>query len=67
MYNSANIITTLKNHVYADHCMIEIFKEVNNVLKGPYEKQFTKKKPHVNGTTIFNFFVAKDFNKKNNV
>jgi hypothetical protein len=47
--------------------MIEIFKEVNNVLKGPYEKQFTKKKPHVNGTTIFNFFVAKDFNKKNNV
>jgi len=29
-YNNANGISTLKKHVYANHCMIEkIFKETN--------------------------------------
>jgi hypothetical protein len=32
LYNSANGITTLKKHVYVNHCMIEE-KEVNNLLK----------------------------------
>jgi hypothetical protein len=40
--------------------IVKLFKEeVNNVLKELYERQLTKKRPHVNGTTIFNFFVAK--------
>jgi hypothetical protein len=35
LYNNANGITTLKKHVYANHCMIaKIFeKEVKNLLK----------------------------------
>jgi hypothetical protein len=35
LYISANGITTLKKHVYVDHCMIaKIFEEkVNNLLK----------------------------------
>jgi hypothetical protein len=42
-------------------------KEVNNLLKKPYERQPKKKTPHVNGTVISNFFVAKDFYKKDDV
>jgi hypothetical protein len=63
VFNNANGITALKKHVYANHCMItKIFlKEVNNLLKEPYERQPTNKKPHVNGTISSNFFVAKDY------
>ncbi len=58
----------LKKHVYVDHCMIvKIFEEINNILKEPYEKQPTKKKPHVNGTNISNFFVTKDLYRKDDV
>ncbi len=65
LYNSANGIITLKKHVYAKHCIIvQIFEEVNNLLKEPYEKQPAKKKPHVNGTIISNFFVATIFYEK---
>jgi hypothetical protein len=68
LYNNANGITTLEKHVYVDHCMIaKIFEKINNLLKKPYERQPTKKRPHVNGTIISNFFVAKDFYKKNDV
>jgi hypothetical protein len=42
-------------------------EEVKNMLKEPYERQRAKKIPHVNGTTIFNFFVAKEFYKKDDV
>jgi hypothetical protein len=61
LYNIANGIITLKEHVYADHSMItKIFKEkVNNLLKKPYEKKPTKKRPHVNGNIISNFFATK--------
>jgi len=38
----------------------KIFEEIKNILKEPYERQLVKKKPHVNGSTISNFFVAKD-------
>jgi len=34
------------------------------LLKEPYEKQPAKKKPHVNGTIISNFFVATNFYEK---
>jgi hypothetical protein len=43
------------------------FEEVNNLLKKPYERQLAKKRPHVNRTTIYNFFIVKDFYKKNDV
>ncbi len=34
LYNSANKITTLKKHVYVDHCMItKMFEKVNSFLK----------------------------------
>ncbi len=36
-------------------------------LKEPYERQPPKKILHVNETSIFNFFVAKDSNKKNDM
>ncbi len=67
--NIENGINTLKKHVYANHCMIaKIVKEkVNNLLKKPYERQFTKKWPHVDVTIISNFFVTKDFYKKDDV
>jgi hypothetical protein len=45
LYDSANGISTLKKHVYANHFMIaNIFKEkATNLLKILYERQFTKK------------------------
>jgi hypothetical protein len=43
------------------------FEKVNNLLKKPHERKLTKKKPHVNGTAIFNFFVTKDSYKKDDV
>jgi hypothetical protein len=42
-------------------------KEINNLLKEPYERQSIKKKPHVNETISSNFFVAKDYYKKDGV
>ncbi len=46
----------------------KIFEEkVNNLLKESYERQPAKKRPHVNGTTISNFFATKDFYKKDDV
>jgi hypothetical protein len=60
LYNDANAIIALKKHVYANHCMIaKIFEKVNNLLKKPYERQLTKKRPHVNGTIIFIFLLPK--------
>jgi hypothetical protein len=40
LYNNANGITTLKEHVYANHCMIvKLFEEeVNISLKEPNER-----------------------------
>ncbi len=68
LYNSASAIIALKKHVYANHCMIaKIFEEIKNLLKEPYERQFAKKSPRVNKTTIFNFFTTKDFYKKYDV
>ncbi len=39
LYNSANEIIALKKHIYVNHCMIvkTFEKEVNNLLKKPYE------------------------------
>jgi hypothetical protein len=43
LYNSANGITTLKEHVYVNHCMItKMFEEVNSLLKD-VEKHLQKK------------------------
>jgi hypothetical protein len=65
LYNNANGITTLKKHVYANHCMIaKIFEEVNISLKKPDERELAKNRPHVNGSIIFNFFTTKDSYKK---
>jgi hypothetical protein len=36
----------------------KIFEEVKNMLEEPYEKQPTKKRPHVNGNIISNFFAT---------
>jgi hypothetical protein len=69
LYNNANGITALQKHVYVDYCMIaKIFeKEVNNLLKKPYESQLAKKILHVDGSIISNFFATKDFYKKDDV
>ncbi len=70
LYIIANGITTLKKHVYVDHCMIaKIFEEIRyNLLKFElHERELAKKRPHVNGYTISNIFVAKDLYKKNDV
>jgi hypothetical protein len=40
------------------------FEKVNNLLKEPHETKPTKKRPHVNETTIFNFLMPKIFIKK---
>jgi len=37
------------------------FEEVNFLLDEPYERQLAKKRPHVNGTIISNFFATKYF------
>jgi hypothetical protein len=66
----ANGIITLKKHVYVYHCMIaKIFEEIRyNLLKFElHERELAKKRPHVNGSTISNIFVAKDLYKKNDV
>jgi hypothetical protein len=44
--------------------IVRTFEKVNNLLKKPHDKEPTKKRPHVNGITIFNFFDAKDSYKK---
>ncbi len=63
-----NGIIAMQKHVYVDHCMIaKISEEVKNLLKKPYENQPTKKIPCVNGTITSNFFVTKEFYKKNDV
>jgi hypothetical protein len=55
LYNNANEITALNEHVYANHCMIiKLFEEeVNISLKEPNEREFVNKRPHVNGNIIF--------------
>ncbi len=69
LYNNANGINALKKHVYAYHYMIaKMFdEEVKNMLKKPYERQHAKKRPHVNGTIIFDFFATKKIYKKDDV
>jgi hypothetical protein len=43
LYNSANGITTLKKHVYVDHCMItKMFEKVNSLLKDVERHQQNK-------------------------
>ncbi len=42
----------------------KIFEEVNNMLEEAYEKQPTKKRPHVNGNIISKFLLPKFFIKK---
>jgi hypothetical protein len=42
----------------------KIFQEINNLLKTLHERELAKKRPHVNGTIVFNFFVAKYFIRK---
>jgi hypothetical protein len=65
LYNNANEITTLKEHVYVNHYMIvKIFEKVNISLKEHDERELSKKRPHVNGRIIFNFFTTKDSYKK---
>jgi hypothetical protein len=45
----------------------KIFEKINNLLKKLHERKLAKKRPHVNETTISNFFVAKYSYKKNDV
>jgi hypothetical protein len=41
--------------------IVKIFeKKKNNLLKELHGKKLAKKRPHVNGTTISNFFATKD-------
>jgi hypothetical protein len=42
-------------------------KEVNNPIREELKRQPTKKKPILSGVVIFNFFVTKDFFKKDDV
>jgi hypothetical protein len=37
------------------------FEKISNLLKNLDEREPIKKRPQVNGTIIFNFFVAKAF------
>ncbi len=46
---------------------VKTFEKVKKLFKIPYERQFAKKRPHVNGTTISNFFIVKDLYKKDDV
>ncbi len=52
----------MKKHVDCDHATIVNFfeKEVNALVKGPFEKQLTKKRMYVLGSAISNFFFVKD-------
>ncbi len=44
-----------------------VIVQSTSLLKDPYEGEHAKKSPHVNGTKNFDFFVAKDSCKKNDV
>jgi hypothetical protein len=61
-YYKTSEITCLKNHVDANHVILyKIFEEeVNSFLKGSVERQLIKKCPNIFGSSIFNFFVAKN-------
>jgi hypothetical protein len=66
LYNNANGIIALKEHVYANHCMIvKLFEEeVNILVKEPNKRELAKKRPQVNGSIIFNFFATKNSYKR---
>jgi len=61
LYNTTNIITTLKKHVNANHSIIaKMFeKEVNSPLKGKVEKQLAKKRSNPCGNAIVTLFATK--------
>jgi hypothetical protein len=65
--NSANGIITFEKHVLCRPLYDFKNNMLNNMLKEPYERKPPKKRLHVNETTIFNFFVAKDSYKKNDM
>ncbi len=52
-----------------DHILIakNFEKKVNYNSKSPLERQFTKKRPTINASAIFNFLGAMDHYKKYNV
>jgi hypothetical protein len=61
-YYKTNGITCLKNHVDVNHVVLyKKFEDViNNFLKGSVERQLVKKCPSIFGSSISNFFVAKN-------
>jgi hypothetical protein len=61
LYNTTNIITTLKKHVNANHSIIaKLFEEeVNSPLKGKVENQLAKKRSNPCGNAIVKFFATK--------
>jgi hypothetical protein len=60
LYNTTNVITTLKKHVNANHSIIvKMFEEeVNRSLKGEVEKQPTKKRLNPYRSAIVFFFFC---------
>jgi hypothetical protein len=44
-----------------------IWRKTKKSIEKFYERQPTKKRPHVNETIISNFFTMKDFDKKDDV
>lgn len=71
LYFKTNGMTSLKNHVDADHGLVaKVFeKQVNNLLKGKKEKKKVAIKKTLNlfEKSISNFFAMKDPFKSDNV
>ncbi len=68
IYNTINVIATLRKHVNLDHFNIlkKFEKEVNCPLRED-EKRLSKKRTNISSNSISNSFVAKKSFKKDDV
>jgi hypothetical protein len=64
-----NKITSLKNHLNVDHVVLykTFEKDANNYLRGSEERQPINKPPSIFGSSISNFFLAKNLYKQSKV
>jgi len=64
MYNTTNVIATLRKHVNSDHSnILKKFEKKKNLLR-ENEKQPSKQTPNISSNSISNSFVAKEPFKK---
>jgi hypothetical protein len=61
IYNTANVISTLRKHVLPNHSEIaNVYeKEMNKPLKEELKRQHVKKSPNLSRVTISNFLYYK--------